>query len=60
MGIGSPDLVNIYYRGVKVKPENVFIVGARDLDDGELKLISNKKLNVYSTNDVKKMELKME
>ncbi|WP_234121532.1 arginase [Clostridium hydrogenum] len=54
MGIGSPDLVNIYYSGIKVKPENVFIVGARDLDEGELKLISNKNLNVYSTSDIKK------
>lgn len=52
MGIGSPELTNVYYSGRKVKPENVFIIGARDLDDGEYKLISDRKLNVYSTKDI--------
>lgn len=58
MGIGSPDLTNVYYSGRKVKPENVFIIGARDLDEGEYKLISDKKLNVYSTKDINKLGIK--
>jgi len=58
MGIGSPDLTNVYYSGRKVKPENVFIIGARDLDDGEYKLISDKKLNVYSTKDINSLGIK--
>lgn len=58
MGIGSPELTNVYYSGRKVKPENVFIIGARDLDDGEYKLISDKKLNVYSTKDINNLGIK--
>lgn len=53
MGIGYEDLTNIYYDGIKVKPENVYIIGARDLDEGEIELISKFKLNVWSTKDVK-------
>lgn len=58
MGVGSPELTNVYYSGRKVKPENVFIIGARDLDDGEYKLISDKKLNVYSTKDINTLGIK--
>lgn len=53
MGIGYDDLTNLYFYGTKVKPENVFIVGARDLDKGECELIEEKKLNVYSTEYIK-------
>lgn len=53
MGIGDTSLTNLYYVGDKIKPENVFIVGARDLDEGELRLIDDKKINVYTTQDVK-------
>jgi arginase len=52
MGIGSNDLTNIYYAGTKVKSENVFIIGARALDEGEETLTREKNLNVYSTKDV--------
>lgn len=49
MGIGYEDLTNVYFHGTKVKTENVFIIGARDLDKGECDLIEEKNLNVYST-----------
>ncbi|WP_027625888.1 arginase [Clostridium lundense] len=49
MGIGYEDLTNIYFHGTKVKTDNVFIIGARDLDKGECELIEEKNLNVYST-----------
>ncbi len=55
MGIGDPSLVNLYYNKIKVKPENVFILGARDLDNGELKLINKLKLNLWTTRDIKEM-----
>lgn len=48
MNIGHEDLTNVYFEGQKVKPENVYILGARDLDKGELELIKEKNLNVYS------------
>ena len=53
MGIGPEILKCIYYKGVKVKTENVFIIGARDLDEGEVQLIKDKNINAYSTEVVK-------
>jgi len=47
MGMGSEELVNIYAPGNKVHPENVFLVGTRSLDDGELDLILRERLSVY-------------
>lgn len=58
MGIGSKDLTDIFYAGIKVKPENVFIIGARSLDKGEQALTNEKKLNVYSTKDVAEKGMK--
>lgn len=55
MGIGDPTLVNLYYNKIKVKPENVFVVGARDLDHGEVELINKLNLNLWTTTDIKKM-----
>lgn len=53
MGFGSSSLTDIYYKGIKVNPKNVFIIGARSLDNGEKNLTIQKHLNVYSTEDVK-------
>ena len=53
MGLGHERLINLYFNGVKVKPENVYIVGARDLDEGEVKLIEEHKLNLWTSDDIK-------
>lgn len=53
MGYGYDELTNLYYEGKKVKSENVFLIGARDLDAGEQAMIKNMNLNVYSTEDIK-------
>lgn len=58
MGLGYSDLTDLYYKGVKVKPENVFIIGARDLDEGEKELIKKHNMTVYSTEDVQKIGVK--
>lgn len=47
MGVGSEELVNVYTQGNKVHPQNVFLVGTRSLDEGELELIKKKELSVY-------------
>lgn len=47
MGMGSEELVNIYAPGNKVDPRNVFLVGTRSLDEGELSLINQEKLSIY-------------
>lgn len=52
MGFGPEVLTDIYFKGRKVDPKNVFIVGARSLDEGEIKLIKDKHLNLYSTEDI--------
>lgn len=52
MGFGYEELTNVYFDGRKVAPENVFIVGARDLDNGELELIQSKNLNVFTAEDI--------
>jgi arginase len=52
MNVGHEDLTNVYFQGQKVNPENVFILGARDLDLGEIELINDMKLNVYSADEI--------
>lgn len=54
MGLGSEELVNIYSPGNKVHPQNVFLVGTRSLDDGELELINREKLSVYPMETIRK------
>ncbi|PPK49067.1 arginase [Clostridium algidicarnis] len=54
MGIGHENLTNVFYKGRKVNPKNVYIIGARDLDKGERDLISKLGLNVWSTEHIKK------
>lgn len=57
MGIGNDFLINFHYNGIKIKPENVFILGARDLDEGEELLIKERNLNVWRMNDIKEKGL---
>ncbi|MBV7276271.1 arginase [Clostridium thailandense] len=55
MGLGFEELIDLYNKGCKVKPENIFIIGARDLDLGEKELIKTHNLTVFSTEDVQKI-----
>lgn len=57
MNVGHPSLTNIYYKGQKVKPENVYIIGARDIDSGEFKIAERTGLNLYTMETVRKMGL---
>ncbi len=57
MNVGHPDMTNLYYEGIKVKPENVYIIGARDLDPGEIKLAEEININLYTMEDINKMGL---
>ena len=47
MGIGHHSLTELYFKGQKVNPKNVFIIGARDLDSGELQLIEDYKIKCF-------------
>ena len=57
MGVGHSDLTNLYFSGQKVKPENVYILGARDLDPGEVALAEELKLNLYTMETVREQGL---
>lgn len=56
-GHGDSRLVNLYYEGVKIKEENVFHIGGRDIDEGEQKLIDNSKINLYDKKVIDKIGL---
>lgn len=53
MGLGNEELVNIYSPGNKVNPQNVFLVGTRSLDQGELDLIRSERLSVYTMETIR-------
>lgn len=53
MGMGCEELVNIYGRGNKVNPQNVFLVGTRSLDAGEQELIRREQLSVYPMDTIR-------
>jgi len=59
MGIGHASLTSFFEEGQKVKPTNVFIIGCRDLDLGELELIKEYNLNVWTMQDIKKKGMSM-
>lgn len=55
LGIGHPSLTQLHGYSPKVKPENLVIVGARDLDNGEKKLIQDMGLRVYTMHEIDRM-----
>ncbi|MDR1880730.1 MAG: arginase [Tannerellaceae bacterium] len=57
MGMGSRELVNVYGEGFKVHPENVFLVGARSLDEGEITLIYRENLSVYPMKTIRENDI---
>ena len=54
LGLGHPALTNIGGYAPKVKPENVVIIGARDLDPGE-KLIKEIGIKVYTMHEIDRL-----
>ena len=46
-GYGKKDLVDLYYKGKKIKEENIFHIGARDLNLKEEELIRSTNVNLY-------------
>lgn len=51
-GIGDTDFVNIGTNGAKVEPSRVVLVGARDLDTGEIMLLRQHGVRVYTMEEV--------
>lgn len=55
LGIGHPSLTNIMGYMPKVKPENIVIIGARSLDEGERELIKEKGIKVYTMHEIDRL-----
>lgn len=55
IGIGHPALTNIADYCPKVKPENIVIIGARSLDEGERLLIRDKGIKVYTMHEIDRL-----
>lgn len=57
-GDGDERLVNIYEEGPKVKPENIVLIGMRDLDEGERRYIKENNIRTYTMADVDRIGIK--
>lgn len=55
IGIGDEALTRIGGYTPKIKPENIVIIGARSLDEGEKELIKEKGIKVYTMHEVDRM-----
>ncbi|MGM7719965.1 arginase [Metabacillus sp. Hm71] len=55
LGLGHPALTAIANYSPKVKPENIVIIGARSLDDGEKELIREKGIRVYTMHEIDRL-----
>lgn len=54
-GLGDTDLVNLYDSGPKIKPENIVLVGVRDLDEGEKQFIQENDILTFTMTDIRRM-----
>lgn len=52
LGNGPEELVNVGRPGSKIPPENVILIGVRDLDGEEKKLLSKSGCTVYTMRDI--------
>jgi arginase len=55
VGLGHPLLTEIAGYTPKVKPENVVVIGARALDDGEKELIKEIGIKVYTMHEIDRL-----
>lgn len=52
LGIGHPLLTNVAGFAPKIKPENIVLIGARSLDEGERVLLKEKGIKVYTMHEI--------
>lgn len=55
IGLGHSSLTDIGGYSPKVKPENIVIIGARSLDEGEKALIKERGIKVYTMHEIDRM-----
>jgi len=56
-GIGDPRLVNLGWEGAKVRPEDVVLIGIRSLDPGEIGLLHERGVTVYTMKEIDKLRI---
>ena len=52
MGQGLPELVNLGREGAKLEPENVMLLGIRDLDLQERQMLRKSRIGVYTMREI--------
>lgn len=55
VGDGAPELVNVGYPGPKLSPENIILIGTRDLDPGERERLIRSGIRAYTMRHVDEM-----
>lgn len=55
LGVGHESLTNIMGFSPKIKPENLVIIGARELDEGERKLIREMGIKVFTMHEIDRL-----
>ncbi|MFA9556637.1 arginase [Evansella sp. AB-rgal1] len=55
LGIGHPSLTKIGGYAPKIKPENIVLIGARSLDEGEKELIREMGIKVYTMHEIDRL-----
>jgi arginase len=51
-GSGHPDLVNLGHDGPKLRPQDIVMIGIRDLDTDERRSLAGSGVNIYTMRDV--------
>ncbi len=51
-GVGNPRLTHVCGWAPKLNPENIVVIGARDLDPGEQKLLRTHHVHVFTMSDI--------
>jgi arginase len=57
LGYGSTDLTQLFSQQIKLKPENVFLVGIRSYEEAERALLEKLKVRVYYMDEVQQRGL---
>lgn len=55
LGLGHPSLTELAGYSPKIKPENIVIIGARSLDEGEKKLIKELGIKTYTMHEIDRL-----
>jgi len=56
-GRGDPRLVDLYWAGAKIRPEDTVLIGVRDLDGEERRMMREAGVTVYTMKDIDQLGL---